>query len=395
MYFAEGLTWEICIVGLSLTVFTLINLLTKPYKHKSDLLLCLWLLLLNIPLLQTALSHQGIDSPAFNLYTNPMLTLLHGPILYWYVRILVSSEDAKILKSDLLHLIPFVLFYLLYISMDHPHSMRPSIGSPDIAIGSAGEGEVMSLFRPLMVHFGLINGLVFVVYSIVTIYALVQHQKTITEIFSQNDNEISLKWLYTLPATFAALVLLNFMNENVLESASVIDPLTFHMMSFLSFIILLCFFGVKQKPVFFLRKPSSENKIESETPIENSDVNDNDLSDEAIARVIEDMQAYMRRGKPFINPDFSVYGLAEELNIPRRNLSQVLNSRLSKNFYQYVNEFRIDEVKALLQDPNHAKSTILDIAFRCGFKSKSSFNSLFKQYCDVTPSQYRKKVRQG
>ena len=401
MYFAENLRWEICIIGLALTAFTLINILTKSYKHKSDLLLCTWLVLLNIPLLHTALLHLDLHFPTFNLLTNPMLNLLHGPILYLYVRTLVSSERATIRRSELIHLIPFVIFYLLFISMDHTQPMRPSLDNSNIATDEVG---FTSLFRPLMIHFGLINGLIFIAYSIATIYALIQHQKNITGIFSQNNNQITLKWLYALPAMFAALVILNFVNENALESTSVIDPLTFHMLSFLSFIILLCFFGVKQKPVFFFREPLAEIQSKIETP--EIDVNsieitgtdnsyNNDLSDEAIAQLIEEMQDYMKLKKPYLNPDFSVYTLAEALNIPRRNLSQVLNNSLSKNFYQYVNEFRIEEVKALLKGPSQAKSTILDIAFRCGFKSKSSFNSLFKQYCGVTPSQYRKSIRQA
>lgn len=402
MYFTESLRWDICIIGLALTAFTLTNVLTKSYKHKSDLLLCIWLLLLNVPLLHTVLSHLKLDFPTFNLLTNPMLNLLHGPILYLYVRTLISSGRVTIYTSAFLHFIPFVLFYLLFISMDHAQPMRPSIENSNIAIG---DGGLTSLFRPVMRHFGLLNGLVFIAYSIATIYTLLQHQKNITGIFSQKNNQISLKWLYALPATFAVLVILNFVNENALESISIVDPLTFHMLSFFSFIVLLCFFGVKQKPVFFFRQPLADIERESTSSTEainsseiadtdHSDPPNNDLSDAAIAQLIKDMQTYMNNEKPYLNSDFSVYTLAEALKIPRRNLSQVLNSSLSKNFYQYVNEFRIEEVKALLKDPDEAKSTILDIAFRCGFKSKSSFNSLFKQYCEVTPSQYRKMIKQ-
>lgn len=389
----ENWTWEICIIGLALTAFTLINILSKSYKHQSDWLLCIWLVLLNIPLFHTTLSYLDHDAPRFNLVTNPTLNLLHGPILYLYVQTLVSNQKISFGKSELLHLIPFVVFYIAFISMDHSQPMRPTLDNPEHA---------SSLFALLMARFGLINGLIFIAYSIATIFALRKHQKNISGIFSRNDNLISLKWLFALPATFAVLVILNFLNEGMLDSTAVIKPLTFHMLSFLSFTVLLCFFGVKQKPVFLFQPALTEVDIalktaaanDGEIAVEAPDTSACDMSDEATAQLIEAMQEYMLREKPFLNADFSVYTLADAVNTPRRNLSQVLNNGLSKNFYQYVNEYRIEEVKRLLKDPALAKSTILDIAFRCGFKSKSSFNSLFKQHCEMTPSQYRKQLKQ-
>jgi AraC-like DNA-binding protein len=391
--------WEVCIIGLALTAFTLAHILTKPYKHESDWLLCIWLALLNIPLLHTVLSHLDLGSPGFRFYSNPTLNLLHGPILYLYVRMLISSEKLVLRMSELLHLIPFVVFYLLFISV--PHS-RPMIPSPNTPIGPFGENEVATLFDPLLIHFGLINGIFFIVYSIITIYALINHQKNIAGIFSQNDNQVSLKWLFALPITFAALVALNVVNENALDSNTIIYPLTFHMLCFLSFITLLCFFGVKQKPVFYSQRPLTEIEKIAEAPANKDSANEseiceadrNELSDEATTKVIEEMQAHMACEKPYLDPNFSVYTLAESLKIPRRTLSHVLNSRLSKNFYQYVNEFRIKEVKALLESPVYRQSTILELAFQSGFKSKSSFNSLFKKHNAVTPSQYRKMIRQ-
>ena len=233
----ENWTWEICIIALALTTFTLINILSKSYKHQSDWLLGIWLVLLNIPLLHTILFYLGHDLPTFNLFTNPTLNLLHGPILYLYVQSLIRNQRTTLGKSELLHFIPFAVFYLAFITMDHPRPMRPTLDNPE---GSS------SLLAPLMSQFGLINGLFFIAYSIVTVYALMKHQKNITGIFSRNDNQISLSWLYALPAAFAVLVILNFLNETILDSTAVVAPLTFHMLSFLTFIILLCFFGVKQ-----------------------------------------------------------------------------------------------------------------------------------------------------
>jgi AraC-like DNA-binding protein len=289
--------------------------------------------------------------------------------------------------------------------MDHPKPMTPFPNRPNATVGPVGESSVTSFFEPLLANFGWIGAVIFIAYSLITIYELLKHQKNIAEIFSQNNNQISLKWLYALPALFVVIVLLNFVNENALDSTTVVDAQTFHMLSFLSFIILLCFFGVKQKPVFSYSSRATDVENEPEIPIvalssevtnetDGREENQSEMSDEAIAQTIEAMQTYMRHEKPYLNPDFSVYDLAAALNTPRRTLSQMINSVLSKNFYQLVNEFRIEEVKDLLKSQDHKQLTILEIAFQSGFKSKSSFNSLFKQYCKMTPSQYRKAIKQ-
>lgn len=306
MYFIESLTWEVCIIGLSLSAFTLVNILFKSQKHKSDLLLCLWLVLLNIPLLHTLLHNLDLIFPTVNVYINPTLNLLHGPILYLYIRTLIS-QNTSVKRSELLHILPFALFYLLFITMPHHKPMRPGPKSPDFLADSTDKSGLLTLLEPLLVHFGVIIGAMFIAYSIAVVLLLRKHQKNITGILSRNDNQITLKWLYALPITFAVIVVLNFLNENYLDSGNVIDPLAFHMMSFLSFIILLCFFGVKQRPVFYYQRPLL---IESNQPpkLLSQETNNNDMSDTAIAQVIEKMKTYMANKKPYLNPVFSNIG---------------------------------------------------------------------------------------
>lgn len=396
MFEIEGITWEMSIIGLSLTLFTAFNIAAKSYIHKTDILLCGWLVVLNIPLLHTLLSHLDVHSAVFNMLTNPMLNLLHGPILYFYVRTLISEKSTSS-KSDLLHLLPFAIIYPLFMLMAHPKPMVPLPNSADTEVGPVGEHEITSLFEPIFVHFGLINGLLFVAYSVLTICLLIKHQRKITELFSQNDSRISLNWVYALPATFVIMVLINVINEEILSSSSQVSAHTLHMLSFLIISTVLCFFGVKQKPVFYFRglsatrEDTAQKATSVDLPQASSNKEDNNpLSEEAIHNIINKMNTYMQTEKPYLEPDFTVYALADKLKIPRRLLSLVLNNGLSKNFYQYVNEFRINEVKTLLETQTDPQVTILDLAFQAGFKSKSSFNSLFKQHCDVTPTQYRK-----
>ncbi|NOI67134.1 helix-turn-helix domain-containing protein [Vibrio sp. 99-8-1] len=407
MFLAESLRWEISLIGLSLTLFTLANVLTKPYKHHTDWQLCVWLIFLNVPFIHSWLSHLNIDSATLYLYTNPTLNLVNGPMLYLYVRTLINNESAGIKTTEFWHFAPFLLFYLLYISTSHPEMMpqpdRDLLNIEPVAISS-----VMTFLQPVLIHFGFINVISFVGYSVATIVLLNNHQKKIPGFFSQNDIQVNLKWIYALPGTFATLALTAAIFESVTLFNSLVHPLILHLLSFLCFVIILCFFGLKQKPVFQIDTSQTnasilniENKTldEDKNDVEKtntqirSELEQNDSDKTFVYQTIEHMNAYMKSEKPFMDPDFSVYTLASSLNIPRRMLSQVLSTGLSKNFYQYVNEFRIEEVKFQLANQTE-NTTILDIAFQAGFKSKSSFNSLFKQHCDITPSQYRKKMQQ-
>jgi AraC-like DNA-binding protein len=72
-------------------------------------------------------------------------------------------------------------------------------------------------------------------------------------------------------------------------------------------------------------------------------------------------------------------------------LSYIINARLNKNFFDFVNEFRIKEAAAMLRNPEYKDYNIMRIAFEVGFKSKSTFNKAFKKHTRFTPSAYRKK----
>ncbi len=97
----------------------------------------------------------------------------------------------------------------------------------------------------------------------------------------------------------------------------------------------------------------------------------------------------MEEKKPYLDVDLSIHDVSDELDIPRHYLTQVINGMLGKNFYNFINEYRIEEVKKLLADEEYSKYTLTSIAFEAGFNSKSSFNSVFKTATGMTPSQFK------
>jgi AraC-like DNA-binding protein len=109
-------------------------------------------------------------------------------------------------------------------------------------------------------------------------------------------------------------------------------------------------------------------------------------AEELLAR----LDALMRKKKLYRDPDLTVATLARSIDIPPRLLSELINHRLDMNFRNYVNSFRLEEVKRLLSQDGSTK--ILEAAFACGFNSKGNFNALFVKTTGKTPREWRRSM---
>jgi AraC-like DNA-binding protein len=116
------------------------------------------------------------------------------------------------------------------------------------------------------------------------------------------------------------------------------------------------------------------------------------LKEEDIEKIHNALETYMSIEKPYLDPDLTIVNVASALKIPKHYITQVINGNIGKNFYQYVNEYRIDEVIRKISDKGYASHSIMRIAYDAGFNSKSVFNTMFKKKTSVTPSEFRKKV---
>jgi len=82
--------------------------------------------------------------------------------------------------------------------------------------------------------------------------------------------------------------------------------------------------------------------------------------------------------------------LARHLGIREYKLRQLINGQLGyRNFNDFLNHFRVEEVAARLRDPEHQGDTVLTLALDSGFRSLSSFNRAFKMAHGMTPTEYR------
>lgn len=91
------------------------------------------------------------------------------------------------------------------------------------------------------------------------------------------------------------------------------------------------------------------------------------------------------------NPNLSRDRVAELLEISSSYLSQIIKENSSATFSDYINSYRIRDVKRMLKDPIFNNYSILSIGLECGFNSKTSFYTNFKKETGYTPKEYKNK----
>ncbi len=107
----------------------------------------------------------------------------------------------------------------------------------------------------------------------------------------------------------------------------------------------------------------------------------------------ERIEAYMREHKPHLINNITLDNLAEKLDMSPKTLSNIINKYYQKTFFEFINDYRIQDAILLLQDPANNSRLIQDIYESVGFNSKSTFNTIFKKVTGLTPAKYRN-VRQ-
>ncbi|MBN8431004.1 helix-turn-helix transcriptional regulator [Microbulbifer salipaludis] len=108
------------------------------------------------------------------------------------------------------------------------------------------------------------------------------------------------------------------------------------------------------------------------------------------AEQVQRLSRHMAQARPYLNSNLRLEDLAHQVSLSSKLLSNLINREFGCNFFEYVNRYRLAEVKAALADPEQVDTSVLDLALRAGYNSKTTFNRLFKLDTGVTPSQFRK-----
>ncbi|MBL7846484.1 MAG: AraC family transcriptional regulator [Cyclobacteriaceae bacterium] len=157
---------------------------------------------------------------------------------------------------------------------------------------------------------------------------------------------------------------------------------------FVSLTLLIYWISYKQleQPDLFVSPDltSASLKVASHVKYRHSGLKEGE--GEVIAR---QLQQLMTEQRLYLDVDLTMETLSARLNISRHTLSQVLNERFQKPYFEFVNEFRLREAQARLHDPKYRHYTIAAIALDAGFNSVSNFNELFRKRLGKTPSAFR------
>jgi AraC-like DNA-binding protein len=108
--------------------------------------------------------------------------------------------------------------------------------------------------------------------------------------------------------------------------------------------------------------------------------------------ILNQLLATMTEKMPYLNRDLTIYDLSTMTGISRHYITQVLNEYYGKNFFAFVNEYRVNEAVNRMKNIRYINYTVLAIAYDSGFNSKSAFNKFFKEQMGMTPSEYRESL---
>jgi AraC-like DNA-binding protein len=116
------------------------------------------------------------------------------------------------------------------------------------------------------------------------------------------------------------------------------------------------------------------------------------LSDEKKDLILSKIRKEMEGNSYFTNNLASLSGLAKQINESSHHVSQVINEKLKKNFFELLASYRVAHAKKLIEMDRDSKLTVEELADMVGYNSKSSFNNAFKTITAQTPSEFRKSL---
>ncbi len=359
-------------------------MLRKKTYQTGYLFLLLYLLVL---LLQVALKIVSkiwaMDHLPVAYSISYELPFLYGPLFFLFVKN-ASGHGKWSLKKDLWHFIPFLWF-----------------GIADIVVHTTNNILIHRFFDT-----GRANGFYYQLISLAGYHLygyMILLQQTRKEHAVQQE---TIQWLrrYTLLSAFVTfsivlgLFLMYMVYPRFMEARFLFAAITIY--------IYWVSYEVIRRPALFHLTQQTIAPItyhEYLPPVPNASVkmeppkkyNNSTLKSADIDAILVELNKVMQHRQPFLSPDLGIDTLAALVGTNRHNLSQAINERLQKNFYDYLNEYRVQTARATLANPDNDHLKIAAIAYDAGFNSLSTFNDVFKKLTGHTPSAFRSMAQKG
>ncbi|PKP19533.1 MAG: hypothetical protein CVU05_11140 [Bacteroidetes bacterium HGW-Bacteroidetes-21] len=339
----------------------------QPYL--ISIILCLSLIVSHSYYVRGVVGHL-IESPF--IIAEPFIFLI-SPLLYFYFSN-IASKKQKLVWSDLKHLLPFVVFFVSFIPIAlHGQSTLyyDFLYSNKIVMTSI-------LWIILVFQFLYYYSKIYKINKAYTLRLAEQHS---------NYEQYDASWvrlfllLFIAILAFVSVVLFVFLHNSNFSNFSTVVALFFSLQ-----VYFVAYKGLTQKT--FIIDNEVSNQLEKPAKESTEMALDKKQTDEKVM-----LEKFMLDKNPYLNPELTLTDLASQIGMSRNELSGLINNVIGSNFYLFVNGYRIDHVKHLMQKDKHMQFTLLALAYESGFNSKSTFNAIFKKFTGLTPSEYRKTLQ--
>lgn len=299
---------------------------------------------------------------------------LAAPTLYLYVKSVLFS-DFKLSGRSLAHFLPTVFFAMFIMFF---------VGFHDETFFIAAKYNYEILFHDKAFHVYLLaKNIVYIVYGTCSVRLLANYHKRLKEGFSSIEaiDPVGLRLLVT-----------GFLCIWISYFGSYLSHLLFENM-FLADIMglignYLNVFFISTLVVYSLVRSQAFGGV-SEIGDSAKDGDDFECKGESShhANVAILISNAMEQDHLYMDPELTLYQLAEKLSISRKAVSAAINRKFNKNFFEFINDYRLEKAKSILRDPT-TTDTMLEVMEKSGFNSKSTFNRCFKRATRMTPSEY-------
>ncbi len=364
--------------GIFIIAIILFQLLkTKNKELPQKILVIQFFLLLCVSIFFYALLHRIIWLIHLFFLPNDITTTVLGPLFFLYVKSLFLKED-NLVKNTLAHFIPAFLF-LSIITI-------PTILYNVLKIEALAYTH--SNFIRIIIK---IENLYFILYLFLSLRLLSKYRK-LTKYKYSNLTQHDFNWVKILFLSGLSIISLNVVIKTY-EFFFTDFEFNTDYISVLSMIILVIYLGyhgVNQSKVLL---PSFLLNIETKDKINNIKHKTITPTKRAEFEILKNkLELLLATNHPYLDEDLTLGKLAQQISTTDKTLSTMLNQHMNTTFYDLINKCRVEAVKEKIHSKQYKNYSLFGIACECGFKSRTSFNRIFKKETKFSPSEYQKKM---
>ncbi len=299
-----------------------------------------------------------------------------GPLVYIYIKS-IFIKDKGLIKQNLVHFLPFLLYWLIFTI---PRVYGVYLGQ-DVF-------DYLKLLRGTA-YLAIVKDLFILLYILLSIRLFFKFKLAMKYNYSSFTNA-NYGWIrkFLIGLLLATLFDLGVGISYSLYKPSVDWDLGIVSAMFLVLVtIYLGYHGLKQSMIHLPKFLMDDQEIDKKGIGQSNKLN---LSKEELNQINLKLEDVLFSEKPYLQQELTLSGLAELVGTSDKKLSALLNHSLNISFYDFINQYRVEEVKEKLKLEEYEKYSLLGLAYTCGFNSKSSFYRAFKKETGISPTAYKK-----